>query len=180
MNRRSAIIAGLAGVSAVAALSPEARAARKKTAEKKTENRELENVKALLKAHDEAMTNHDLKGVMATLADKAAIMGTGPGEIWSGPEEVKTAYEHFFEGFDKGQQEFEYHFKIGDLGRDMGWLMASGNMKGKKDGKDFEVPLNISLTTVRVGGQWKIAAMHFSTLTGPEPEKKPPAEPEKK
>jgi ketosteroid isomerase-like protein len=132
----------------------------------------LEKARALLKAHDEAMANHDLNGVMATLVEKATIMGTGPGEIWSGPEEIKMAYEHFFEGFDKGQQEFEYHFNIGSLGRDMGWLIASGNMKGKKDGKDFEVPLNLSLTVAKVSGKWKIAAMHFSTLTGAEPEKK--------
>ena len=25
----------------------------------------------------------------------------------SGPDEIKVAYEHFFEGFDKGEQKFE-------------------------------------------------------------------------
>ena len=40
----------------------------------------MEKIRALLKAHDKAMTNHDLKGVMATLTERAAIMGTGPGE----------------------------------------------------------------------------------------------------
>jgi len=167
MNRREAMIAGVVGISAVAALPPKTQAA-----EKRAENPELEKAKAVLKAHDEAMANHDLDGVLATLVEKATIMGTGPGEIWSGPEEIKMAYEHFFEGFDKGQQEFDYHFKIGGLGRDMGWLMASGNVKGKKDGKDFEIPLNVSVTAAKVGGQWKIAAMHYSTLTGAEPEKK--------
>lgn len=166
MNRRDAMIAGLAGISAVATLSQKAQAA-----EKKADNPELEKAKAVFKAHDAAMANHDLNGVMATLAENATIMGTGPGEIWSGPEELKTAYEHFFEGFDKGQQEMEFQFKIGKLGRDMGWLMTSGNVKGKKDGKDFERPLNLSVTVAKVGGQWKIAAMHFSTLTGPEPTK---------
>ena len=38
-------------------------------------------------------------------------MGSGPGEMWVGPEEIKDAYEHFFQGYDKGQQEFEYKFK---------------------------------------------------------------------
>ena len=76
-------------------------------------NPEVEKIRALLKAHDEAMTNHDLKGVMATLTEKAAIMGTGPGEVWIGPDELKVAYEHFFEGFDKEEQEIEYQFKIG-------------------------------------------------------------------
>ena len=103
---------------------------------------------------------------MACLSEKAAIMGTGPGEIWSGPDEIKMAYQHFFEGFDKGQQNFEYQFRIGKLGSDMGWMMTAGNVTGKKDGKDFAFPLNLSLTVEKEGGSWKIVAMHFSTLTG--------------
>ena len=115
----------------------------------KLENPELEKVRTLLKAHDEAMTNKDLKGVLATLAEKATIMGTGPGEIWSGPEEIKVAYEHFFEGYDKGQQKFDYQFKIGNLGTNMGWLMASGEITGQKAGKAFSFPLNVSLTVAK-------------------------------
>jgi hypothetical protein len=48
----------------------------------------------------------------------------------------------------------------------MGWLMASGNVTGKKDGKDFAFPVNLSLTVAKKDGKWLIAAMHFSTLTG--------------
>ena len=161
MTRKEAIVTGVAGLSALAMVAP-LRAAE----ETQEANPEVEKIRALLKAHDEAMTNHDLKGVMATLTEKAAIMGTGPGEIWVGPEELKVAYENFFEGFDKGQQDFEYHFKIGGVTADMGWLMASGNVTGKKDGKDVAFPLNMSLTVAKDAGDWHIAAMHFSTLTG--------------
>ncbi|HSI15808.1 MAG TPA: nuclear transport factor 2 family protein [Chthoniobacter sp.] len=152
----------------IAASTAAALGATASAADAKAENPELEAVHALLKAHDEAMTNHDLKGVMATLAEKASIMGSGPGEMWIGPEEIKDAYEHFFQGFDKGEQAFEYKFKVGGLSSDMGWLMASGNIKAKKAGKAFEFPINVSLTVAKAGGQWKIAAMHFSTLTGPD------------
>ena len=34
----------------------------------------------------------------------------------------------------------------------MGWLMASGNVTGKKGGKDVAFPLNISLTVSKNGG----------------------------
>ena len=159
LDRRSAILGGLIAASTVAALGATASAA---------ENPQLEAIHALLKAHDDAMTNHDLKGVMETLTDKTAIMGSGPGEMWVGPAEIKDAYEHFFQGFDKGQQNFEYKFKHGGLGSDMGWLMASGNIKAKKDGKALEFPINISLTVAKADGKWKIASMHFSTLTGPD------------
>lgn len=160
LKRRDAITLGAAGV-AVALTSAATAQAQEPAA-----GADLEEIRALLKAHDDATTNHDLKGVTACLAEKAAIMGTGPGEIYVGPEEIKVAYEHFFEGYDKGAQDFEYHFKIGGLSAEMGWLMASGNVKGKKAGKDFVYPLNVSLTVAKSGGKWLIAAMHFSTLTG--------------
>jgi ketosteroid isomerase-like protein len=99
MTRKEAIITGVAGLSAMAMAAPAAGA-------EGSTNPEVEKIRALLKAHDKAMMNHDLKGVMALLTEKAAIMGTGPGEVWVGPEEIKAAYEHFFEGFDKGQQKW--------------------------------------------------------------------------
>ena len=161
MKRREAIIAAMAGV---AATLPVASTAEAETSEEA--NPELDEVRALLKAHDEAFTSQDMNGVLACFTEKAAIMGSGPGEIWSGPDEIKVAYEHFFQGFDKGEQKFEYQFKIGGLTSDMGWLMTSGNVKGKKDEKDFAFPLNLSLTVAKDKGKWLIAAMHFSTLTG--------------
>jgi uncharacterized protein (TIGR02246 family) len=162
MNRREAIVAGVTGITAVIATAFAADAQSSEGA-----NPDLDQIRALLKAHDEAFTKQDLSGIMACLSEKAAIMGSGPGEIWSGPEEIKSAYEHFFEGFDKGEQKFEYQFRIGGVTPEMGWLMASGNVTGKKDGKDFAYPLNISLTVAKKEGKWLIAAMHFSTLTGP-------------
>jgi uncharacterized protein (TIGR02246 family) len=161
MTRKEAIIAGAASLSALAM------AAQSGWAEEAAEpNPEVTKIRALLTAHDKAMTNHDLGGVMKCLTENAAIMGTGPGEFWVGPEEIKIAYEHFFETFEKGAQHFEYQFRIGGVGADMGWLMASGNVTAKKDGKEFAFPLNISLTVAKKSEEWRIAAMHFSTLTG--------------
>jgi uncharacterized protein (TIGR02246 family) len=168
MNRREAIIAGVVGITAAVAAAPTADAQASKEA-----NPDLDQIRALLQAHDEAFTKHDLNGVMACFTEKAAIMGSGPGEIWSGPDEIKVAYEHFFEGFDKGEQKFEYQFRIGGVTSEMGWLMTAGNVNGKKDGKEFVFPLNLSLTVAKKEGKWLVAAMHFSTLTGgATPEKK--------
>ena len=79
MNRREAIIAGVAGITAGVAVAPTADAQSSQAA-----NPELEQIRALLPAHDEAFTNHNLNGIMACLTEKAAITGTGPGEVWSG------------------------------------------------------------------------------------------------
>ena len=163
MNRRAAVLAGLASLAATIAATP---AAKSQTSESEAEDPELEPLRALLKALDVAFSNQDLDGVMATLSEKAAIMGSGPGEIWSGPDEIKAAYQHFFEGFDKGQQGFDYEFSLGQVGPNSGWLMTSGNVSGAKDGKEFTFPVNISLVATKDGGKWQIAGMHFSTLTG--------------
>ena len=101
MNRREAIIAGVAGITVGVAVAPTADAQSSKAA-----NPELEQIRALLRAHDEARTNHDVNGITSCLTEKGAIMGSGPGEVWSGPDEIKVAYEHFFEGFDKGEQKY--------------------------------------------------------------------------
>jgi ketosteroid isomerase-like protein len=134
--------------------------------EKMSENPEVAKIRAVLKAHDDATTSHDLNGVMAVLGPKAVIMGTGPGELYTGEDDLKVAYEHFFQGYDKGEQDFTYYVIHGGLSGEMGWLVASGEIKGKKDGKDFAFPMNVSVTVSKVDGAWKIAAMHFSTLTG--------------
>jgi uncharacterized protein (TIGR02246 family) len=161
MNRREAIVAGVATVAATVTL-PHGASAQTATTD---DNPDLEPIRALIDAHDRAFTNHDLEGVMATMSQKAAIMGCGPGEIWSGPDEIKAALENLFEGFDIGEQNFEYEFSIGELGSDTGWMMTSGNVSGKKDGKDFTFPVNISFSVKKEEGKWLIAAMHFSTLT---------------
>ena len=160
-DRRTALLGGIA---AVAAFTSTALAA-----DEKKENPELENIRALLKAHDAAMKSQDLAGILALMGEKAAVMGTGPGEIWSGKDEIKTAYTHFFQDYDKGEQDFDYQFKIGDIDGDMAWLMASGNIDGKKDGKAFQFPINISVTFTKRSGKWLIASMHFSTLISDAP-----------
>ena len=161
MNRREALIAGVSSVAATVAVTHMANAE-----ETKDENPDLDQIRALLKAHDDAFINQDMDGVLACFTEKAAIMGSGPGEVWSGPDEMKIAYEHFFKGFDKGEQKFAYEFWISGLSPEMGWLMTAGNVNGKKAGKALTYPLNISLTVVKKDQKWLIAAMHFSTLTG--------------
>ena len=160
MNRRDAILTGVAGIAAAVTAPSTARAQ-----ESAAENTELDPLRALLDAYDNAFTNHDLDGVMATFSEKAAIMGTGPGEIWEGPDEIKAAHQRFFEGFDYGEQDFNYEYSIGETKPDTGWMMTSGNVTIKREGKEFTFPVNISLTAVKNGAKWAIATMHFSLLT---------------
>ena len=127
MNRREAMMAWISGITVAAAIAPTA-----DSQASQGSNPDLDQIRALLKTHDEAFTNQDLNGVIACFTEKASIMGSGPGEIWSGPDEIKVAYEYFFEGLDRGEQKFEYQFRIGGVTPEMGWLMASGNVTGRR------------------------------------------------
>jgi uncharacterized protein (TIGR02246 family) len=167
MNRKEAIL-GIATIAAAAAV-PSVANAQKPETEGAAENPELEPLRALLKAYDTAFTNQDLNGVMATMSEKAAMMGSGPGEIWSGADEIKAAHQKLFEGFDAQKQSFDYEFNIGQIVSDSGWMLTSGNVTGTKGGEEFTFPVNISLTATKQGGKWLIAAMHFSIVTD-EPE----------
>lgn len=162
MNRREAIVAGVASVAAAIAAPTAAKAE-----ESQNDNPELDPIRALVDTYDGAFTNHDLDGVMACFSEKAAVMGCGPGEIWSGPEEIRAAHQRFFEGFDYGEQSFEYEFSLGEVKPDIGWawMMTSGNVTGKNGGEEFSFPVNVSFVAGKDGGKWLITAMHFSTLT---------------
>ena len=160
MNRRDAIRAGAAGIAAAVVVTPAARGQAPAANQP-----ELEPIRALLQRYDEAFANQDLDGVMACFSEKAALMGTGPGEIWSGPDEIKAAHQHFFDGFDKGEQRFDYEFHLGDIKSDSGWMLTSGNVTGKQEGEEYVFPVNISLTVVKDGGKWLVAAMHFSVFS---------------
>lgn len=162
MNRREAFIAGIAGLAAAVTVPANANA---ETSESEGENPELEPLRALLAAYDQAFAKQDLDGVMATLSGDAVIMGNGPGEVWSGPDEIKAAHRHFFEGFDVGEQSFDYEFSLGRINGDTGWLLTSGNVNGAKDGKDYTFPVNLSLVATKNGENWVISALHFSNLT---------------
>lgn len=60
-------------------------------------------------------------------------METGPGELWIGEEYLKMAYEDFFQGFDKGEQDFTHHVIHG-------WLAAADEVRGRKTVKNCRFP----------------------------------------
>lgn len=133
---------------------------------------EVEALKALIDAHDKAFTAQDVKGVLALFAPNATILGTGPGEIWGGHEEIAVAYGHFFEDFDPGQQKIEALWRDAHVLGDMAWLMAVTKVTMTKGARTVEVGINLSVTFEKAAGKWLIRAMHFSNLTGGAPEKK--------
>jgi uncharacterized protein (TIGR02246 family) len=123
---------------------------------------------ALLAKHDQAMTQKDLDAVMALYAPgtTTVVMGTGPGEKWVGMDEIKDAYAHFFQDYDKGTPAHDCFWKIAASEGDVAWLSAMCKTTDSLKGKKREFGLNVSTVFVRQDGKWLIRLMHFSNLTG--------------
>jgi uncharacterized protein (TIGR02246 family) len=123
---------------------------------------------ALLDKHDQAMNQKDMDALMALYAPgtTTVLMGTGPGEKWVGKDEIKDAYTHFFEDYDKGSHTRDCFWKTGASSGDVAWLSAMCKMSDSKKGKKREYGINASVVFERQDGTWLIRSMHFSNLTG--------------
>lgn len=135
------------------------------------ENKTAAEVREMLQNHDEALNQQNMKGVLATFAPTGEIvlMGTGPGELWVGKEQIQSAYEHFFQDFEKGTLVSDCGWKSGNVKDDMGWIMAVCKCTDSKDGKKRVYGLNISGTLQKVDGKWYFRTMHFSNLSPAKP-----------
>ena len=131
----------------------------------------VESIKALIESYQKAFSAHDIAGVLNLFAPKAIIVGTGPGEIWSGTTEISEAYKRFFDSFDKGKQTHETLFSDGQVLGNMAWLVSMSKMTFSKGTSKTEFGLNLSVVFEKSGGKWLVRTLHFSNLTSGAPAK---------
>lgn len=148
------------------------------TANKAADPKAVEEVKALLAAHDKALNDQSIDGVMATFSTdpKVVVLGTGAGERFLGPEAIKNAYTEILKDYDKGTFEPGCAWKEGgmdDSGK-MAWFAATCDAKDSKGGVKREYVLNVSAAAVKQEAGWKFIMLHMSNATsaGPPPESK--------
>lgn len=129
---------------------------------------DLSQIVALLQKHDDALNQHDLDGIMSVFApsEKILVLGTGPGERWSGKDEIRSAYAEIIKDFDKGTSTRDCYWKTGEILGDTAWLAAMCKFADSKDGKKREYELNASGVLRRIGGKWYFQSLHLSNLTG--------------
>lgn len=157
MSRRQAV--GAAALGALALAVPT-------LAEAKPKGPETDAIKALLAAHNKALTNHDLKGVLATMAPHAVLMGNGSGELWVGHAEISEAYKHFFADFEKGSQKIQDMWYDEKMGGDLASLMVVSKVTMTSGGKSSEVGMNTSILCEKKAGGWIIRNLHYSNAIG--------------
>ena len=123
----------------------------------------------VLSAHEQALGDHDLKGLMALYApgDETVVLGTTPEERWVGEAQIADAYEHFFKDFDAGTVERDCPWVQVDASGDVGWITANCEYKDSLAGEPRSFALNVSLVMQKLDGAWKLRTMHFSNPTAP-------------
>lgn len=134
----------------------------------KTQSADLSQIVALLQKHDDALNQHDLDGIMSVFAPTTniVVLGTGPGERWSGKDEIRGAYTEIIKDFDKGTATHDCYWKTGEIVGETAWIASMCKFADSKDGKKREYELNVSGVLRRIGGKWYFQSVHFSNLTG--------------
>jgi ketosteroid isomerase-like protein len=126
-----------------------------------------DGIRGVFQAHEQAFNNHNLEGVLDLYVpgDKTVVMGTGPGEVWVGKDQIASAYKHFFADFDAGSLKRDCPWELGGVAGDVGWLNATCNYQDSLKDKSRAYTLNISVVLQKLDGAWMLRAMHFSNLT---------------
>jgi uncharacterized protein (TIGR02246 family) len=125
-------------------------------------------VQALLKGYDAAFSARNTQGVLATFCPDAILIGTSPGEIWSGRTEIAGAYRDLFSDFDQGMPSFQVLWNDSGANGDMAWFLSQNKVTMTQEGKKIKFGLNLSVTLAKTANQWLIRTMHFSNLADPE------------
>jgi uncharacterized protein (TIGR02246 family) len=125
-------------------------------------------IKKLMESYRAAVGKQDLAGVMKSFADgpDTVVMGTGPGELYLGKESIENAYRAFFSNFQTEKNKVTW-MKSGVSGN-AAWILGTSliTQAQKKGQNEFE--MNWSAVLEKKGDEWKIVALHFSHLTGPD------------
>lgn len=187
VKKLGAVVAILAGLLILACQTPptevkNSASANSASGNKTVDSKAVEEAKALLVAHDKALNDQNIDGVMATFATdpKVVLLGTGKGERFLGPDAIKSAYTEILKDYDKGTFEPGCAWKEGgmDDSGNMAWFAATCDAKDSKGGVMREYVLNVSAAAVKQESGWKFIMLHMSNATsaGPPPDAKKPEE----
>lgn len=131
----------------------------------------IEDIKVVLRQHDEAINKQDMKAVIGLYTDNpdVALMGTGPGEFWKGKDAVEETYKEFFKDLKAGSFKHECPDISAGYDGNVAWLTASCNMRDSaQNGETREYVMNVSGVLKKEKNGWRIQTLHFSGLTGDE------------
>ena len=134
----------------------------------------IDEIRAVLQAHDKALNDKNLDAIMATFstAPTTVVMGTGAGERWMGSQEIRGAYTEIVKDYDAGTLETNCAtWKTGGSDNDgtMAWIAATCDCKDSLKGKVRTYTLNVTATVEKQDGAWKFVSLHMSNSPTPPP-----------
>jgi ketosteroid isomerase-like protein len=143
------------------------------TSAEKPDPKIVDQIKETLAAHDKALNDQSVDGVLATFSadPKVVLLGTGEGERFVGTEAIRNAYTEIVKDYDKGTFVPNCDWKEGgaDEAGTMAWLAATCNASDMKNNVKREYVLNVSATVVKESAGWRFIMLHMSNDTGPVP-----------
>lgn len=134
----------------------------------------IEDIRQVLAAHDKALNDKNLDGVMNTFSTdgNTVVFGTGAEERWMGPQEIRAAYTEIFKDYDPGTLKTDCAgWKTGgsDETGQMAWLAATCYAQDSLQGRTRDYKMNVSATVAKQNGQWRFVMLHMSNAyEGPE------------
>ena len=123
-------------------------------------------VQAAIAAYARAISEKDMDACLAAYAPgpNSLMLGTGPGERWVGPEEIRTAHEEFFKDFDT--ETSKPTWRMVQVSGDVAWIAGMSEVVDYDKNVKNEFFLNVSGVLQKIDGKWRIVQFHFSNLTG--------------
>jgi uncharacterized protein (TIGR02246 family) len=127
-----------------------------------------DEIRASVQKYADAVSAKDLDGCMDMFASEhePVMMGTGPGELWVGKEQIADAHTHFFEGFAREKNETSWRQM--DVEGDVAWGGAAYVVTQHVGEVENQFHLHLTVVMVKEEGKWLFALIHFSNLTGPD------------
>ena len=131
----------------------------------------VEEVRAVLQAHDKALSEKNLDSLMDTFSTdpNTVVLGTGAEEKWVGPQEIRAAYTEMFKDYDPNTMQCNCDWKTGgaDPEGSMGWLAAICTCKDSLQGKSRDYTLNVSAGLAKQNNKWRFVMLHMSNAFQP-------------
>lgn len=127
-------------------------------------------IKEVIERHDKALGEKNLTALMETFAPgpNTVVLGTGPGERWVGPDEIREAYTEIFKNYDAGTLQVTNTWRSGAADGNVAWIAAQAHCVEYLKNEKREYGLNVTATLVKRDAKWQIVSLHMSNPTGPE------------
>jgi ketosteroid isomerase-like protein len=133
----------------------------------------VENAKAMLQKHDQALNDKNLDALMSTFSTdpKAVMLGTGEGERYVGQQTIRAAYTEITKDYDAGTLATNCDWKAGgmDEAGTTAWVAATCSCEDSLKGVKRKYVLNVSGALEKEGNDWRFVMLHMSNVTNAPP-----------